>query len=168
MVVTRRCLDIADEGRGLPPGVAPRTISLDEWLCHVGSNPALTLVKLAANEDDALRAAHPVRLTDRSTDRWLYWAAGEIRANGPDPALLAVMLQIARALGARVRHDDAEYFRLPDDALPVDRCRFPTTRTDEPRSPEEEDAAAERRATQALVVAGTIVCVASVMWMVQA
>ena len=168
MVITRRCLDVVDGIGGLPPGVPPRTISLDEWLAHVAASPALTRVRLAANEEDVLRAAYPVRLVDRSTDGWLYWAAGEIRANGPDPAMLAAMLVIAHALDARMRHDNREYFRVPDAVLPRDRCTFLTDRIDEERSPEEEEAMAERRATQALVVAGTIACVASVMWMMQA
>ena len=169
MVVTRRCVDARDGGSAPPRGLVPRTISLDEWLAHVAANPALTLVRLAANEEEALRAAHPVRLTDRASDRWLYWGEGEISASGPDPALLAAMHRVAGALGARVRHENDEYFRVPYDDMPfAARCALLVEGIDEARTPEEERALAEHRATRAVVVAGTIACVASVMWLVQA
>ena len=160
-----------------PDPIVPRTISLDEWLSHVAVDPALEPVRLAANEDDALRDAHPVRVVDRSTDRWLYWMAGELWATMPDPAMLATMQRVARALAARVRDDNQEYFRKPsvirlDGEFDPGCLRSGTDEatgvlhTSERR--DEEEAIVERQARQVLIVAGTVVCVASVMWLMQA
>jgi len=153
IVITRRFPTSAD-GDGVPPATVPNAISLDEWLAHVDASPDLACVRLAANENEALRAAHPVWLVDRGSDGWLYWIDGEIRADGPDPALFEAMVRIARALGVGVRIDEESSVRVSGDAPPG--------------ISENEVAIVERRTRQALFVAGTVACVASVMWLVQA
>ena len=196
MLVTRRCLDLR--------GLEPRAISRDEWLAYVAADPTLAVVRLAANEDEALRAAHPVRVVDRRTDQWLCWSDGELLVVDPEPAMLRVMLRVARELGARVRHDDADFFRVDrfvdetsgaaapgDDPVPrvrrvsrsedgralvarEDPSRRRTAISGDARErhpsgtgrADEERASAERQTCQALIVAGTIVCAASVMWLV--
>lgn len=144
--------------RGRPrPGrpTSGRPIPLEAWLAWVRADPLLEPVRLAANEPDELRDAHPVRLTDGSTIQWLYWTDGEIWAEDPEPATLSVMLRAATAFGARVTSAEGS---------------LPGPRRDE--ATEAAHAAAERtrRRCDAVLVIGTIVCVASAsaLWLMQA
>ena len=158
-------------------------ISLEEWLAHVEASASLVAVRLAANESDALRAARPARVRDRSTDLWLYWSSGEIHADGFDTGVLAAMLQVARALDAEVRRDDEAQLRVSArtsrEKVPPDRTQTGPVPRDEGsyrtgcrlvHRREDTDSLADRRARQALLLAGTVtvVCVASAAWLVQA
>ncbi|MFL6632652.1 MAG: hypothetical protein ACJ8HJ_10105 [Massilia sp.] len=48
----------------------------------------------------------------------LWWADGELWTKNPDDAALGRMIALADALGARVRGDEGETYRSPDDAYP--------------------------------------------------
>ena len=240
IIVTRRTVDNIGRRRTVREGYAPSAISVDEWLLHVAADPALERVRLAANENEALRDAHPVRVVDRGTDRWLYWMGGELWVTMPDAAMLTTVRRVARSLGAHVVDEDDAWLRpsprgrgererpgvrrivsprtqgLPSGD-PIDRSdhrrgraplhRFPgrdgavgteSGREDgqrgngasgqpdqdatepgsgagvDPDDPDRlcrrvhEEALVERQARQALIVAGTVACVASVMWLMQA
>ena len=252
IIVTRRSIDTVGYRGTRRDGVVPSGISLDEWLLHVAADAALERVRLAANENGALRDAHPVRVVDHSTERWLYWMGGEIWATMPDAPMLATVRRVARSLGAHVVDEKDAWLRpsrrgrgggetprvrrivsprtegLPSGD-PIDRsdrrrgadssarrlhAREERETTggesrrerqereeerdekdrrererrgahgeeledgsdadaDDPsrldrRVHEDAEALVERQARQVLIVAGTVVCVASVMWLMQA
>lgn len=249
IIVTRRSIDTVGYRDVRREGFVPSDISLDEWLLHVAADPALEQVRLAANEDEALRDAYPVRVVDHSTERWLYWMGGEIWATMPDAPMLATVRRVARSLRAQVVDEEDAWLRpsrrgrgggetprvrrivsprtegLPSGD-PIDRSgrgrgANPPARglhaseereardgesrrgrrrreeeggekgrgergdgrgeeledgsdadTDDPsrldrRLHEDVAAVVERQARQVLIVAGTVVCMASVMWLMQ-
>ena len=236
IVVTRRSIDTLGRRRAGRGGVVSPDISLDEWLLHVAADPALEQVRLAANENEALRDARPARVIGRATDRWLYWMGGEIWVTMPDPAMLVTVRRLARSLGGYVVDEENAWLRpsprggghgerprvrrivspssrgLPNGD-PIDRSDHRRVRSTSPRrdsafgaddrgganegdgtgAPEEEatvrggtrtgvdpddpaglscraheTTVVERQARQVLIVAGTVVCVASAMWLMQA
>ena len=162
IVVTRR-----RPGEGDRPPDAASTIPLDEWLRHVAADPTLERVRLAANENETLREAHPVRLVDGGSWRWLYWMSGELWATLPDPAMLAAMRRVAQALGARLGDD--ERLARPATARADDRGMRRVAVATEAWPPirRDEIVVVERRGRRTLLVAGTVVCAASMLWLMQ-
>jgi hypothetical protein len=75
-------------------------IGVDEWLAYVASDPELRLWPE--------NGPHFVRWLGKSAyeEPWLEWSQGNIDSKWPDSALYCKMLEIARALGAKVQDDD--------------------------------------------------------------
>jgi len=80
-------------------------ITADKWLAYVATDAQLRL--------DPTSKRHGVTLDIQSQypDPWLEWFEGDIYTKNPDEAILAKMLQISSALGARVQGDDGEIYR---------------------------------------------------------
>jgi hypothetical protein len=81
-------------------------IKADEWLAYVATDLKLRL--------DPASKRHSVRFLDIQSqypDPWIEWFDGDIYTKNPDEPILARMLQIASALGARVQGDDGEIYR---------------------------------------------------------
>lgn len=94
--ITRKKFWASEDGRVITP---------DEWLAYVATDPHLRL--------DPTSKRHSVTLNIESQypDPWLEWFEGDIYTKNPDEPILAKMLQIASALGAKVQGDDGEIYR---------------------------------------------------------
>lgn len=79
-------------------------ITTDEWLRYVASDTQLRL--------DQRSARHAVKLSVESEhdEPWLEWFQGDIYTKNPDEPILAKMLEIAKALNAKVQGDDGEIY----------------------------------------------------------
>jgi hypothetical protein len=82
-------------------------ITAAEWLAYVAADPQLRL------EGNSQR--HTVKLSVESEhdEPWLEWFQGDVYTKNPDEPILAKMLEIAKALNARVQGDDGEIYRSP-------------------------------------------------------
>jgi hypothetical protein len=80
-------------------------ITAEEWLAYVATDSQLRL--------DSTSKRHSVTMDIKCQypDPWLEWSEGCIYTKNPDEPILAKMLQIASALGARVQGDDGEFYR---------------------------------------------------------
>src|SRR5687768_5963785 len=89
-------------------------ISLEEWMTYVARDPDLEPDWENPGPENARLVAHP--------DQWPIWwrDTGEIYAKNPDPFVVAKLVQIARALGARVLGDDDEIYGVD----PADPTKF--------------------------------------------
>src|SRR5881396_3866264 len=81
------------------------SISLEEWLTYVASDPdfrssperkSMALMTIAASK-------YPTA--------WLDWSHGNIYTKNPDEPILGRMLEVALALKAKVQGDDGEIYR---------------------------------------------------------
>lgn len=80
-------------------------ITAAEWLAYVATDPQLRL--------DQSSQSHAVKLSLESEhdEPWLEWFQGDVYTKNPDEPILAKMLEIAKALNARVQGDDGEIYR---------------------------------------------------------
>jgi hypothetical protein len=87
-------------------------ITADEWMGYVQSDPELRHFPEGGK--------YFVRWLGKSKypDPWFDWFQGDIYTKNPDKAIVAKMLQIAKALGAHVQGDDGEPYedtsQIPD------------------------------------------------------
>lgn len=81
------------------------TINLEEWLAYVASDPDL---RLSPESKSMALMAVP---GSKYPTAWLDWDRGDIYTKNPDEPILAKMLLIASALGAKVQGDDGEFYR---------------------------------------------------------
>ncbi len=79
-------------------------ISSDEWLAYIATDPQLQL--------DPNFRGHAVRLLVESEhmEPLLEWFHGDIYTKNPDEPIVKKMLEIAKALRARVQGDDGEFY----------------------------------------------------------
>jgi len=79
-------------------------ISLDEWLAYVARDPDLAPDWENPGPENARFVTHP--------DQWPIWLykSGEVYTKNPDARVIAKLVQIANALGARVLGDDNEMY----------------------------------------------------------
>lgn len=84
-------------------------ISAEEWLAYVASDPELRLWPE--------NGPHFVRWLGHSAypEPWLDWSQGQVSTKWPDTALYCKMLQVAKALDARVCDDDDTTYSLPSE-----------------------------------------------------
>jgi hypothetical protein len=94
--ITRKKLHFNDGGP---------TITLDEWLTYVASDPELRPAPEIGKHAVFLSVA------SKYPDPWLDWFQGDIYTKNPDEPILAKMLKIASSLGAKVQGDDGEVYR---------------------------------------------------------
>jgi len=80
------------------------SISLDEWMAYVASDPDLKPDWENPGPENVRFVTHP--------GQWpLWWSnIGEIYTKNPDRLVVAKLVQIASALGARVVGDDDEVY----------------------------------------------------------
>jgi hypothetical protein len=83
-------------------------IGADEWLAFIAADPELQLCP----EHGPLF----VRWLGKSAleDPWLDWSKGNIYSKWPESALYCKMLEIARALDAKVQDDDGGVYSTED------------------------------------------------------
>lgn len=79
-------------------------ISLEEWLTYAATDPDLQLDEENPGDDN-----WKIRLSDGSWPLW-WQSRGELLTKNPEPRVIAKLLHIARALGARVLGDDDETY----------------------------------------------------------
>ena len=80
------------------------TISLEDWLSYVTSDSDVKPDPENPGPQNWVITSHPDRCP-------LWWdARGEIYTKNPDPVCIAKLVQIARALSARVLGDDDEIY----------------------------------------------------------
>lgn len=105
----------------LSPG---EEISLQEWLDYVARDPEMRLDGFA---DAKLQGGGVLRIEDPSvavwttyskngidgTQAWMHWWGGNVNFKNPDEEILGKMLDVAKALNARVQGDDLEFYPLP-------------------------------------------------------
>jgi hypothetical protein len=98
-------------------GAVRAPIPCDEWLAYVRASSVLRFETPAVNENGKrfARATHAARWVG-GQDAWLRWSKGEIWTKSPSPELLRYMIEIAPAFAARVRGDEGEFYRTPDDS----------------------------------------------------
>jgi hypothetical protein len=94
--ITRKKLHFDEEGP---------TITLDEWLAYVASDPELRLAPGYGKH------AVLMSVPSKYPDPWLDWFDGDIYTKNPDGPILVKMLKIASALGGKVQGDDGEIYR---------------------------------------------------------
>jgi hypothetical protein len=84
-------------------------ITAEEWLRYVAIDPQLKLISQRSN-------THAVTVDIQSRYSTLDWSphSGSIWTNKPDVAMLAKMLQIASALGAKVQGFQGEVYGVAD------------------------------------------------------
>lgn len=84
------------------------TITLDEWREYVSRDPDI----VADPHNPGLE--HYVLITH--SERWPLWwdRSGEVNAKNPDEAVIAKLVQIARALDAKVLGDDDEIYGVEE------------------------------------------------------
>ena len=82
------------------------SITALEWLAYVASDPWLRLDPHCKRHSVAI-------LSERfpNAGPCLYWFEGNISTKNPNEEILAKLLMIASALGARVQGDDGEIYR---------------------------------------------------------
>jgi len=80
-------------------------ITTDEWVRYVASDPELRL--------DQSNDRHAVELSVESEheEPWLELFQGDVYTKNPDEPILAKMLEIGKALNAKVQGDDGEIYR---------------------------------------------------------
>ncbi len=87
-----------------------KDISMDEWHEYVESDPELAI--------DLDVGDHFARWSGDNRhgpgEAWFDWFEGYIKTKAPDEKILAKMLNIARAFGAKVQGDDGEVYVRPD------------------------------------------------------
>ena len=95
----------------------PVAIELAAILAAARAMPGVEVV--ASGQQFVLRKDGGEQLT-------LFWQDGEAWTSNPDEAALAVMLELAERLDARVRGDEFETYRTPQDSYfhPDDRKAF--------------------------------------------
>lgn len=86
-------------------------ISQAEWESFISNTPALVAIPPETQDKHTDIAAY---LAD-DKDCWLAWSDGAIWAKTPDDKLMQFMIAAAQSLNARVRGDEGEYYRAPDD-----------------------------------------------------
>jgi len=79
-------------------------ISTAEWLAYVVTDSQLRF--------DQNSQRHTLKLSVESEhdESWLEWFQGDVYTKNPDEPILAKMLEIAKALNARVQGDDGEVY----------------------------------------------------------
>ena len=87
-------------------------ITLEEWSAYVASDPSI--------QSDPDNPGIKNYVVASATDRWPLWwdPSGELLTKNPDDAAIAKLVQIARALQARVLGDDEEIYGI-DPADPT-------------------------------------------------
>jgi hypothetical protein len=85
-------------------------ITADEWLSYVATDPQLKLIPGSKTHGVTvdIQSLRPEKVLD-----W-YSHSGCISKNKPDAAMLAKMLQIASALGAKVQGSQGEVYGVED------------------------------------------------------
>jgi hypothetical protein len=101
-------LHITRKGHWAEPG-GP-VITAEEWLAYVANDPQLK--PIPESETHGVT----VNVESKYPNRKLHWSShsGDIYTEKPDVAVLAKMLQIASALGAKVQGDDGEVYGIAD------------------------------------------------------
>jgi hypothetical protein len=94
--ITRKAFWAAPEGD---------QISLDEWNRYVAGDPDI-------NPDAEFAGPHRFVVGSGSEGWTLHWRRGEIAVKNPSKAQIAKLVQIAKALGAKVRGDDNEVYGI--------------------------------------------------------
>lgn len=106
--ITRRNFWADDDGQA---------ITLEEWLVYVALDVDIEADPQNPGPENYVIASHP--------DRWpLRWhrRRGEVYTKNPDDLVVAKLVQIARALNARVLGDDDEIYGIdPSDPLVFER-----------------------------------------------
>ena len=93
-------------------GATARPIGRDELQAALSSMGA----RLAPDADSAaFQLIDPARGQD--SPLLCFDADGELWSSSPDPAFIALMIELAALLGARVRGDAFETYRTPDDTF---------------------------------------------------
>jgi hypothetical protein len=102
------CLNITRKGHWGEPG-GP-VITVEEWLAYVASDPQLKPIPGSKTHGVTLN------VESKYPNRGLHWSSrpGAIYSDRPDVAVLAKMLQIASALGAKVQGEDGEVYGIVD------------------------------------------------------
>ena len=85
-------------------------ITAEEWLAYVATDPQLKLIPGSKTHGVTvdIQSRHPTKDLDWSSHSGCVWT------NKPDAAMLAKMLQIASALGAKVQGMDGEVYGIAD------------------------------------------------------
>ncbi len=80
-------------------------ITTGEWLAYVATDPQIQL--------DQNSERHTVKLSVKSEhdEPWLEWFQGDVYTKNPDEPILAKMLEMAKALNAKVQGDDGEIYQ---------------------------------------------------------
>ena len=80
-------------------------ITSQDWLSYIANDPQLRL------RPDSKDHTATILIESEYPEPWLSWSDGNIYTKNPDLPILAKMLQIASALGAKVQGDDGEVYR---------------------------------------------------------
>jgi hypothetical protein len=99
-------------------------ITLEEWIAHARSDPALRVDVIDGRADSTLPDGQVLSIKvkglvawfgkgaepSRQPLAWFSWSEGSIDARNPDTATLRKMHEIAKALNARVQGDEGELY----------------------------------------------------------